>query len=190
MDTTKWAPIPGFDGAYEIRLIDKDVQVRSYRSKRGYRLKAPNILLGYKNSDGRRMFLLTMDSGEKRLQQAAYWALYTFDSIPVATQQALHRNDIHSDNRLSNLYWGTSADNARDRTKNGRGPSSSPPRNFGTNNGSSRLNWDLVHLIRTTPDVPATLWAKRLGVSPRTIMLARNHITWKQENCPTNEPTI
>lgn len=32
----------------------------------------------------------------------------------------LHRNDDPSDNRLENLYWGTPAENARDRILNGK----------------------------------------------------------------------
>jgi hypothetical protein len=36
----------------------------------------------------------------------------------------LHRNDVGTDNRLSNLYYGTPADNASDAARNGRaGPS-------------------------------------------------------------------
>lgn len=36
--------------------------------------------------------------------------------------EACHVNDVASDNRLRNLYWGTHADNMRDRLRNGNNP--------------------------------------------------------------------
>lgn len=49
--------------------------------------------------------------------------LAAFVRPPVPGEQACHRNGDPTDNRLSNLYWGTQADNWRDRRSHGNGRS-------------------------------------------------------------------
>jgi protein gp37 len=51
--------------------------------------------------------------------------LTAFVRSPHAGEQACHRNGDPSDNRLSNLYWGTQSDNWKDRIRHGNGRSHS-----------------------------------------------------------------
>lgn len=45
--------------------------------------------------------------------------LMAFVGIPKKGQHGLHKNDVKTDNRLENLYWGTPKDNVRDSINNG-----------------------------------------------------------------------
>lgn len=54
---------------------------------------------------------------------------------------ALHKNDIRTDNRLENLYWGTKRDNARDAITNRRMP-------HGPRHHNTKLSDDDVREIR------------------------------------------
>lgn len=49
----------------------------------------------------------------------ARWILMTFDRMPEPEEMALHWDDDRSNNRLSNLRWGTARDNALDAVRNG-----------------------------------------------------------------------
>lgn len=45
--------------------------------------------------------------------------LLTFSGAPFEGAIGCHKNDIKSDNRADNLYWGTSSDNQKDAVRNG-----------------------------------------------------------------------
>ena len=175
MDTTKWTPIPGFDGAYEIRLIDRDVQIRSYRKRgTGGLSKSPIILPGnFDSRDGRRRYGLTNPSGRQLVKQAAYWVLLTLVGNPsFEDAQALHRNDDNLDNRLHNLYWGTDSDNKRDRNINGRDNPS-----VGEKHPLSVLTEDQVICIRQSSS-PTSILAEKLEASPKAVADARTGRSW------------
>ena len=42
-----------------------------------------------------------------------------FDRPRLPGEECLHDNDVHDDNRLSNLSWGTQSQNMHDRVRNG-----------------------------------------------------------------------
>ena len=59
---------------------------------------------------------VTMDGEHKAVHRLV---LETFVGPPTeVASSALHRNDVANDNRLSNLYWGTSDENVADRRRN------------------------------------------------------------------------
>lgn len=60
-------------------------------------------------------------SGDRELVHRL--VLTTFVRSAVAGEQACHRNGDPSDNRLSNLYWGSQSENWRDRIGHGNGRS-------------------------------------------------------------------
>ena len=60
-------------------------------------------------------------SGERELVHRL--VLTSFVRPPRPGEQACHRNGDPTDNRLSNLYWGTQSDNWRDRRSHGNGRS-------------------------------------------------------------------
>jgi hypothetical protein len=41
---------------------------------------------------------------------------------PLGSPEAPHRNDVHDDNRLENLYWASRSENLRDQVRNGKHP--------------------------------------------------------------------
>ena len=87
---------------------------------------------------------------------------------------ALHRNDIKTDNRPENLYWGDIVDNARDAVDNGR-------IHRGSLIGQSKLTADDVREIRRLRHVVGKTYrsiAQRYSVTPRTIRLIANRETW------------
>ena len=87
---------------------------------------------------------------------------------------ALHRNDIKSDNRPENLYWGDIVDNSRDAIDNGRIHRGSLIR-------QSKLTADDVREIRRLRHVKGRTYrsiAQTYAVTPRTIRLIANGETW------------
>lgn len=46
--------------------------------------------------------------------------LLAWDREPMKEEECLHLNDIHSDNRIENLCWGTRIENVVDKRRNGR----------------------------------------------------------------------
>ena len=65
----------------------------------------------------------------------------TFIPNPNNLPCVLHENDIKTDNRVSNLFWGTHQDNIEDKVKKGR-------QSKGSDQGNSILTEDLVRMIR------------------------------------------
>lgn len=58
--------------------------------------------------------------GPRRTVSAQELVLTAFVGLRPDGLEALHRNDIPSDNRLTNLWWGTRSDNLHDAVRNGR----------------------------------------------------------------------
>lgn len=87
----------------------------------------------------------------------------------------------HCDNRPcvnpSHLFLGTAADNAADKVAKGRCPKSAPGVQ-GELHGSAKLTADAVRAIRVSRE-SGTVLARRYGVSPEAIRLARLGRTWK-----------
>jgi protein gp37 len=115
--------------------IPEPYDVRSIPGYEGYSVTTHGEVLG-KRSDTRGG--LKLDAGEQgHLRAPLYRAaghspkrelvhrlvLTAFVRPPRLGEQACHRNGDPSDNRLSNLYWGTQGDNWRDRLTHGNGRS-------------------------------------------------------------------
>lgn len=91
-------------------------------------------------------------------------------------KMALHRNDIRTDNRLDNLYWGTPKENCRDMAINGK-------RNDcrGEDKPAAKLTEEQVHIIRNTKKYSGYLCHLRdlYGVSKQNLLDIRNRKTWR-----------
>ena len=117
----QWLPVPGYEGLYSVSdlgrvrseartIMDKNGQLRRWpesilepnKSAKGY----PRAEL-WKNNKGEYFFV-------HRLVLEAF-----VGEAPPGTH-GCHWNDDPEDNRLENLRWGTSSDNALDRVRNGR----------------------------------------------------------------------
>ena len=87
---------------------------------------------------------------------------------------ACHRNDVKTDNRAENLYWGTPQQNADDAVGNGR-----IVRGEAVNN--AKLTWSEVEEMRelyAEGNISYRELAERYGVTKRTALLAVTGATW------------
>lgn len=87
----------------------------------------------------------------------------------------LHKNDIRTDNRLENLYWGTFEENMEDRTRNGFNVK-------GERNCRAKLTAKQVNEIRQRyipRKVSSLKLAKEYNVSKCTILEIINYKTWR-----------
>ncbi|AHB31716.1 HNH endonuclease [Mycobacterium phage Bernardo] len=108
----KWLPVVGYEGKYE---ISDEGLVRSIRRKGSPgRVLKPYIHKGYWYAK------LWSDNRETRVLIHRMMLLAFVGDPPEGAPFALHRDDIPAHNVLSNLRWGSDADNARDRVINGR----------------------------------------------------------------------
>ncbi len=87
--------------------------------------------------------------------------------------EAIHKNDVQSDNRLRNLKWGTHIENCKLRLSNGK-------QTFGEDRKNSKLNNEKVAWIRANPDAldPAEM-ARRLKVRTSTVLAVARGESWR-----------
>jgi hypothetical protein len=112
-----WRDVPGFDGRY--RVSDRGAVYRhsflTRRRKIGAGLVAPF-------PDTRGYLLVNLQHPEKGrvVEKVHRLVLLAFrGDPPFGSPHGLHRNDTRNDNRLDNLYWGSSNANGKDRVRNG-----------------------------------------------------------------------
>lgn len=99
----KWKPVPG---AAQYLVSDEG---RVARLMRG----SPSQKGGYLRVN------IKEDTGRTRTRLMHHLVLEAFRGFRAPGQIARHRNDVGYDNRLSNLIWGTPAENIEDAFTNG-----------------------------------------------------------------------
>lgn len=107
----------------------------------------------------------------RRKYQVSHLVLRAFvGPRPFPRAEARHDNGDHTDNRATNLLWGTHGDNERDKVRHGT-------------KGGSRCN--LAKLSRAdawealVSQEPSATVANRFGVNVATINRIRRRATWK-----------
>jgi len=114
-----WRAIPGYEGAYEVsdqgrvRSLDR-VTDRGRRWKG--RLMTPTAL-----QNGYLVVSLWRD-GAQKTPLVHRLVLAAFVGPAALGHEALHANGKRSDNRLSNLSWGTHSENQMDQVAHGTHP--------------------------------------------------------------------
>ena len=89
-------------------------------------------------------------------------------------QVVRHKNAVRDDNRLENLEYGTSKDNAQDRVRHGN-----QPKVKGESNPQAKLNEQQVREIRSLlGTMPQKDIAKKFGVSRMTITVIKQRKVW------------
>lgn len=127
MTDERWLPIPGFEGYYEVsdhgrvRSLDRLVtgptrpgQRRTHKGQvlRDYAITQPDRLTE------RRMVTLCVN-GIRRYMQVHALVLLAFVGPRPAGMQICHGNGDGTDNRLSNLRYGSASDNTFDMVRHG-----------------------------------------------------------------------
>ena len=116
MSAEEWRPIPGYDGAYEastlgrVRALDR-ITDRG-RKWRGQMMTPTSIPRGYQ--------VVTLWRGGKQSVMLVHrLVLLTFIGPAPDGMEALHGNGDPKDNSISNLRWGTHAENQADQVAHG-----------------------------------------------------------------------
>lgn len=112
----RWAPIPGYEGAYEVsdrgnvRSLDR-VTDRGRRWKGRVMTPSP-MRNGY-------MTVTLWRDGRQRSRLVHRLVLDAFVGKAPEGHEALHANGDRGDNRLANLSWGTHSENQLDQVSHG-----------------------------------------------------------------------
>lgn len=112
-----WKNIPNYPG-YRASSLGN---IRSYWTKGKYpciskifHLRKPTLNRGY--------FVVNVTNNQKQQRAILVHRLILMAFKGVSKKAyGLHRNDIHTDNRIENLYWGSQKQNIKDMWANGHG---------------------------------------------------------------------
>ena len=130
-ETEQWRPVIGFEGAYEVsdlgrvRSLDRRIICRNGTSfrRRGVVLNPSEHTPG---GGYRQVKLPNPESPNPRAQRAVFVHTLVLTAFvgprPSPEIEVRHLNGVRSDNRLSNLAWGTASENAYDRVRHGTHP--------------------------------------------------------------------
>jgi hypothetical protein len=140
----EWRPVVGYEGLYEVSDCGR---VRGVERIVGYRLPGhtkrwrARVLRMTTRPNGYLVVSLRRN-GRSRSAMVHRLVLEAFVGQCPADHQACHFPDLDkTNNRVTNLRWGTAADNAADRDIHGNGP-------CGEANGFSKLTEQAVAEIR------------------------------------------
>lgn len=159
-----WKAIPGFSAyeasrAGEVRRRNDKKESRRVKNWKGY------LIVSLKRDDGR-----WTTSGINRL------VLLAFEGPPpVGKTDAAHKNGCRTDNRLSNLYWATRAEQENDKRRHKTGAFR------GTKNPGCKLSEvDVARIKRRLIDGHrnGARLAREYGLAPSTIDDIKRGRTW------------
>lgn len=104
--------------------------------------------------------------------------LLTFIGPVPLNKECCHKNDIHNDNRLENLYYGTKIENMEDKYRN------NPDKYIGENHGRAKLKEVDIFEIRKLSSMGklGTEIAKLYNVNSSTIYAILNNKNWQHTN--------
>lgn len=123
----EWRPVPGYEGVYEVsnrgnvRSLDRTVvgsdgRVRDFPGRR---------LKPHRDADGRGRVGLRYQGKEWRKPVSVLVALAFLGPKPDPSMGVRHLDGNARNDDLSNLAWGTQAENVRDRLRHGTDPNAS-----------------------------------------------------------------
>lgn len=114
----------GFEGAYEVsdrgrvRSLTREVQYTP-KNRRSYVRTHKGKMLAPKPMGKCPYIYITIGPHPRTPKSVAHIVLEAFVGPRPEGQVSRHLNDIHTDNRLVNLAWGTYAENVADAKRNG-----------------------------------------------------------------------
>lgn len=138
----EWKTIPGFE-SYQVSDLGR------VRNMRGQILKQ-RMNGARENNKYFAVDLQTRGDGSwrerRRVKKVHRLVLTAFGGLPKEGQIACHKNDIRTDNRAENLYWGTHKSNAADAIRSGAFYHTHP--GFGEDHHSVKYSDELINTIR------------------------------------------
>lgn len=147
----EWRPVAGFEGYFS---VSSEGLLFNHRRNRLQRADASGLYVRY-----------TMAANGKRRRENAHVLVLEAFVGPSNGLWGLHRNDIKSDNRVENLYWGTPQQNSIDRIVNGKSCR-------GEKNPKSRMSDEVAQWVRESHQSSLVL-AAVLGVASSTVRAVR-----------------
>lgn len=108
-----WLPIAGFEERYEVSSLGR------VRSKLAWRGQLGRILSPAADEDGRLHVNLSIRPGVRRTAKVHRLVALAFIGPEPPGMQVCHWDGNPSNNRVSNLRWGTGSDNAQDAIRHG-----------------------------------------------------------------------
>jgi hypothetical protein len=175
-----WKDIPGYEGYYQVsdmgrvKSLDRMMTIEHPIGGRRTVLRKGQILKNKVNNHGKNMVSLSKNNKIKE-SNVSRLVLLAFVGIPNEDQECCHRNDIQTDDRLNNLYWGTRDENIKDKERNNKQPK-------GIKVGTSKLKEGEVYLIKkllNTKKYTCSFIAKMFKVDRTTISKIKQGINWK-----------
>lgn len=164
-----WKAIPSYKG-YEasspgrIRSVDRWKQLSN--RKCFYRGK----MLKLTKRRGKRPYIV-VGIGHSNMILAHRLVALAFHGVPAIGHEVCHRNGDYTDNRPSNLRWGTRKSNVADTFAHGRG-------NNGARNGAAKLTEKIVATIRRDRNTARGVLAKKYGIGKTHIDAIRAGRAW------------
>jgi hypothetical protein len=170
----EWRSVPGFEGYYEVsdhgrvktlrRIVDNPIMGTMVR--REGLLRTPIIR-------SRPRVTLCRD-GKEYNRKVQLLVAEAFIGPRPEGLGVLHRDDDKLNNRPSNLYYGTDAENAADRTRNGGGA-------FGERSGNVRITEAIAReILRLDTDgVRQAEIVRRLGIPKGIVANIRRGRSWR-----------
>lgn len=116
----EWRPVLGYEGIYEassqgrIRSID-----RIFPTKVGTLTKRKGRILSIRHTPSGHAEVKLSKNCTPKTRLVHQLVCESFYGPRPKGMEVRHLNDIPSDNRVQNLRWGTRAENAHDRVRNG-----------------------------------------------------------------------
>ena len=168
-----WLALPGFEGAYEIsnmgrvRSLDRFIIDNGLTRKR---FRKGRVLKPGRNTNGYLHIFATYKNKQKAIQ-VHQGVMQTFVGPQEKGIEVMHNNGIKSDNKLSNLSYGTRKDNVKDSFRlNEYLMGEAAP-------WSKLANEDVINICKDPRFISEI--SKSYNVSTGTISMIKNRKMWK-----------
>lgn len=180
----EWRSVDGYESLYEVSSLGnvRSLPRRVRCAGDGTRVQGLQRISPWTDSlDGYTRVHLYDAVGKRKQKKVHHLVTSAFLGERPPGMLALHRDDVKSNNTLSNLYYGTHRENNRDTVANGNHKGHARP---GDEHHGSKLRAADIPIILALKDqgVPLLRIAKRFGVTDMTIHDVVKGKTWTAQS--------